>query len=194
MDVSFKPFLSLSQLPLGSGGTGIHSSKSWPGSPNDHPRTGVDLLVRTQGTGGSGAPPQEKAPKGRSLRGTGSVGDRAGKGREIARAAHLLRQVLGQGLDADERVVDPHVGQEGDAGVGGGRGAVADFGGNAVQQAAVEADVLADGRVADEAAGNAVAAWYVVARVLQDDGGGAGAAEVRNRADLGVRFDAVHVG
>jgi hypothetical protein len=57
-----------SALLLGSGGTGIQSSKSWPGSPKDQPRMGVDLLVRVDCTTSSPEERQQKALEGSSLR------------------------------------------------------------------------------------------------------------------------------
>jgi hypothetical protein len=57
-----------SALLLGSGGTGIQSSKSWPGSPNDQPRMGVDLLDRVECTASLPEERQQKASGGSNLR------------------------------------------------------------------------------------------------------------------------------
>jgi hypothetical protein len=59
--------VQLLELLLGSGGTGIQSSKSWPGSPNDQPRIGVDLLVRIVCKESSPEEQQQKALGGSSL-------------------------------------------------------------------------------------------------------------------------------
>jgi len=58
----------LFELLLGSGGTGIQSSKSCPGSPKDQPRMGVDLLVRIDCKESSPEERQQKASAGSSLR------------------------------------------------------------------------------------------------------------------------------
>ena len=106
----------------------------------------------------------------------------------------MLHQVLRQRFDASESVINPHIHQEGDPGVLGRSSTVVDLSRHAVQQPPVETHVLSRGGVADEGAGHAVAAGNVVARVLQDDGGSADAAEVSHGADLRVHFDAVNVG
>lgn len=106
----------------------------------------------------------------------------------------MLHQVLRQRFDASESVINPHVDQESDPRVLCRSSAVVDLSRHAVQQPPVEAHVLARGGVADEGAGHAVASGNVVARVLQDNGGSANAAEVSHGANLRVHFDAVNVG
>ena len=107
--------------------------------------------------------------------------------------SHLLRQMRGKWLNADESMVDPDVDQEGDPCVPGLRSTVIDFSWNSVQKPPVKADVFARRWVAHEPERNAVAAWDVVAGVLKNDGGRPHAAEVSHCADLRINLDTMHV-
>lgn len=60
-----------------------------------------------------------------------------------------------------------------------------------MQQTSIEANVLPHRRMTHKSAWYSMAARHVVARVLQNHSGSAGAAQVSDSADLRVHFDAM---
>jgi hypothetical protein len=105
--------------------------------------------------------------------------------------SHLLHQRFRQSLDAHEHMINPDIHQECNSCVLGRRSAVVDFSRDPVQQPPVKTDVFSYRRMTHECAGDAVAARYVVACVLQNDGGRSDAAEVGDSADLRIHFNAM---